>query len=77
KVIQLTFVGEDVESPLITKLVRNFELDVNIVQGKISQTRNGSYGTLFIHIDGSNEEILRAIQFIEEQQVGVEVMTHA
>jgi len=77
KVIQLTFVGEDVESPLITKLVRNFELDVNIVQGKISQTRNGSYGTLFIHIDGSHEEILRAIQFIEEQQVGVEVMTHA
>ena len=55
--------------------MRNFELEVNIVQGKISQTRNGSYGTLFIHIDGSNEEILRAIEFIKEQQVGVEVMT--
>lgn len=77
KVIQLSFVGEDAESPLITKLVRNFDLEVNIVQGKISQTRNGSYGTLFIHIDGSNEEILRAIEFIKAQQVGVEVMTHA
>ena len=58
KVIQLSFVGDNAESPLITKLIRNFELEVNIVQGKISQTRNGSYGTLFIHIDGSNEEIL-------------------
>lgn len=77
KVIQLSFVGEDTESPLITKLVRNFKLDVNILQGKISQTRNGSYGTLFIHLDGSHEEILRAIEFIKEQQVGVEVMTYA
>ncbi|MFD9625906.1 methionine ABC transporter ATP-binding protein [Peribacillus muralis] len=77
KVIQLTFVGDHAESPLITKLVRNFELDVNIVQGKISQTRSGSYGTLFIHLDGTEDEMLRAIEFIKAQQVGVEVITHA
>jgi D-methionine transport system ATP-binding protein len=77
KVIQLTFVGDHAESPLITKLVRNFELDVNIVQGKISQTRSGSYGTLFIHLDGKEDEMLRAIEFIKAQQVGVEVITHA
>ena len=77
KVIQLTFVGDHAESPLITKLVRNFELDVNIVQGKISQTRSGSYGTLFIHLDGNENEMLRAIEFIKAQQVGVEVITHA
>ncbi|MFA1714088.1 methionine ABC transporter ATP-binding protein [Peribacillus frigoritolerans] len=77
KVIQLTFVGDHAESPLITKLVRNFELEVNIVQGKISQTRSGSYGTLFIHLDGKEDEMLRAIEFIKAQQVGVEVITHA
>lgn len=77
KVVQLTFVGDHAESPLITKLVRNFELEVNIVQGKISQTRSGSYGTLFIHLDGNEEEMLRAIEFLKAQQVGVEVITHA
>jgi D-methionine transport system ATP-binding protein len=77
KIIQLTFVGDDAESPLIAKLIRNFTLEVNIVQGKISQTRNGSYGTLLIHVTGSNEEVSRAIEFIKEQQVGVEVMNHA
>ena len=77
KVIQLTFVGDHAESPLITKLVRSFDLEVNIVQGKISQTRSGSYGTLFIHMDGNQDEILRALEFIKEQQVGVEVITHA
>ncbi|MFJ5623315.1 methionine ABC transporter ATP-binding protein [Peribacillus loiseleuriae] len=77
KVVQLTFVGENTESPLITKLIRNFQLDVNIVQGKISQTQNGSYGTLFIHMDGTDEEIAHAITFIKEQQVGVEVISNA
>ncbi|MGE8080667.1 methionine ABC transporter ATP-binding protein [Peribacillus loiseleuriae] len=77
KVVQLTFVGENTESPLITKLIRNFQLDVNIVQGKISPTQNGSYGTLFIHMDGSDEEITDAIEFIKEEQVGVEVISNA
>ncbi|MDQ0219680.1 methionine ABC transporter ATP-binding protein [Peribacillus cavernae] len=74
KVIQLTFVGESTENPLIANLIRNFDLDVNIVQGKISQTQNGSYGTLYIHIDGKNDEITRALEYIEKQQVGVEVI---
>ena len=52
-------------------------LKVNIVQGKISQTRNGSYGTLFIHLDGAMKKCFRAIEFIKAQQVGVEVITHA
>lgn len=76
KVIQLSFVGESVENPLITNLIRHFDLDVNIVQGKISQTQNGSYGTLFIHVDGKNGEITRALEYIRAQQVGVEVISN-
>lgn len=75
KVIQLSFVGDSAESPVITKLIRNYNLDVNILQGKISQTQNGSYGTLFIHLNGDIEEINRGIEFIKKQQVGVEVIS--
>lgn len=75
-VIQLGFVGESAEQPLITNLIRNFEVTVNILQGKISQTQNGSYGTLFIHIDGDGSEISKAVDFIKSQQVGVEVIKH-
>ena len=77
RVIQLKFVGESAESPLMTQLIRKFNLEVNIVQGKIAQTQNGAYGTLFIHIKGDRQEMDRATDFIREQQVGVEVMTHA
>jgi D-methionine transport system ATP-binding protein len=77
KVVQLTFVGEAAEQPLITNLIRHHEVTVNILQGKINQTQNGSYGTLFIHLDGEGKEITRAIEYIRSQLVGVEVLTNA
>ena len=77
RVVQLSFIGESAETPLITDLIRNYSITVNILQGKISQTQNGSYGTLFIHIDGEEDEIGKAIEFIQSQQVGVEVISNA
>jgi D-methionine transport system ATP-binding protein len=77
KLLQLTFVGDEVEEPLISRLIRNFELDVNIVQGKITQTQKGSYGTLFIHVDGQSNEVEKALGFIREQKVSVEVIDGA
>ncbi len=77
KVIQLTFVGDAAERPLITNLIRNFNLNVNILQGKISQTQSGSYGTLFIHVDGDTTEINKAIDYINSELVEVEVIANA
>ncbi|MCQ6275617.1 methionine ABC transporter ATP-binding protein [Bacillus sp. V3B] len=77
QVVQLSFVGEGAEKPLMTNLIRNYDITVNILQGKISQTQNGAYGTLFIHLDGENSEVSKAIEFIQAQQVGVEVISNA
>ncbi|OEH92282.1 methionine ABC transporter ATP-binding protein [Bacillus solimangrovi] len=74
KVIQLTFVGDKAEQPLITQLIRTFNLNVNILQGKISQTKTGAYGTLVVHLDGPHEEVNNALAFIEEINVDVEVI---
>lgn len=76
KVIQLTFVGEGAERPLITNIIRNFSVTINILQGKISQTQSGSYGALFVHLDGDTDEIAKAIHYIRLQQVGVEVISN-
>jgi D-methionine transport system ATP-binding protein len=77
KVVQLTFVGEGAEQPLITNTIRNYPVTVNILQGKISQTQDGAYGTLFIHLDGNEEVSQQAIQYMSSQGVGVEVITNA
>ncbi|MBS4208505.1 methionine ABC transporter ATP-binding protein [Bacillus sp. FJAT-50079] len=75
KIVKLTFIGEAAEQPVISKLIREFELTVNIIQGNIKQTQNGSYGVLFIQINGEKTEMKRAIDFLQQQNVGVEVVT--
>ncbi|MGV3466674.1 MAG: methionine ABC transporter ATP-binding protein [Heyndrickxia sp.] len=75
EVIKLTFIGASAEQPVITDLIRKFPLTVNILQGNISQTRNGSYGTLFLHLVGNQAEMNNAVNYLKEQQVGVEVLT--
>ena len=74
KIIMLGFVGESAEKPIITQLIRSFDITVNIIQGKISPTQNGSYGTLYIHLDGKEEEVGKALQFLQSQEISVEVI---
>ncbi len=75
-VVKLTFVGDEAEKPVVNELIRHFEMPINIIQGKISQTQKGSYGTLFLHIDGEGPEMKEVIDFLNERRVGVEVITH-
>ncbi|MGE8206540.1 methionine ABC transporter ATP-binding protein [Heyndrickxia sp. NPDC080065] len=74
QVVMLTFIGNSAEQPIITNLIRNFDFCVNIIQGNISQTQNGSYGTLFVHLDGKKEEINKGIQYLQQQKIGLEVI---
>lgn len=74
KVVQLTFVGDEAERPLITDLIRTFDIEVNILQGKITKTQEGSYGALFVNLTGNKALIEQAIAFIREKGVEVEVV---
>ncbi|MCF6138571.1 methionine ABC transporter ATP-binding protein [Pseudalkalibacillus berkeleyi] len=76
KVVKLTFVGGTAERPLISDLIRKFQVNVNILQGKISQTRDGAYGTLFIQVEGEANEIEKAVSHVRQQEVEVEVIVH-
>ncbi|MCE7793061.1 methionine ABC transporter ATP-binding protein [Salipaludibacillus sp. CUR1] len=74
RVLQLTFTGSDAKRSLITDVVRKYDVSVSILQGKISQTQHGSYGSLFVSVTGDNQLIDETIAFIRSQQVEVEVI---
>ncbi|RWZ54910.1 methionine ABC transporter ATP-binding protein [Halobacillus fulvus] len=73
EILKLHFVGESTNQALISEVSRKFEIDVNILHGKITQTQKGAYGTMFVQFEGEQQEIQRAIQFIESTSVEVEV----
>lgn len=72
--IKLVFVGERTEQPVLASLIRKFALDVNIVQGYISHTRGGAYGTLILQLVGDTTIIDEAIRYLNEKDVRTEVI---
>ncbi|SHG41669.1 methionine ABC transporter ATP-binding protein [Ornithinibacillus halophilus] len=78
ELIRLHFVGESANQALISKISKQFEVEVNILQGKITQTKRGSYGTLTVQILGDPKVLNETIQYInEETSIEVEVIHHA
>ena len=76
KLIKLVFVGEQTEQPILSRLIKQSGLEVNIVQGNISHTKSGAFGTLILHIDGDAHAIDKALQFIHEQKISTEVINN-
>ncbi|MDS9472751.1 methionine ABC transporter ATP-binding protein [Sporosarcina pasteurii] len=76
KLVKLAFVGERTEQPILASLIRKFNIDVNIVQGNISHTQAGAYGTLILQLVGDDELIEKAIGYLHEQDVQTEVIGH-
>lgn len=74
KLIKLAFIGERAEQPVLAELIRQFSLEVNIVQGNISTTRDGAYGTLVLQLVGDVAIIEEAIDFLHAHEVKTEVL---
>lgn len=76
QIIQLTFTGDRAQKPVISNLIRHCDVDVNILQGQIQPTQTSSVGTLVIEILGLEEEINKALDILNTQGIGVEVINH-
>lgn len=76
KLIKLVFVGERTEQPVLASLIRKFDVEVNIVQGNISHTHGGAYGTLILHLNGEASTVQDAIHFLNEEDVRTEVISN-
>lgn len=77
KIIRLTFIGQKTEQPVMSQLIKQFNVDVNIVHGSISHTTSGPYGTLLVHLDGNEANIDAALKMLEQNEVQTEVIEHA
>lgn len=77
KVVKLVFVGQTTEQPVISQIVKSVDVHVNIIQGSISHTQSGPFGTLYIQIDGTQQNIQKALDIIESFDIQAEVIEHA
>lgn len=76
-IFKLTFVGVQTHQAVISDVILRYKVSINILHGKISQTLNGSFGELYIHVEGNDLQIDSMLKLLKEQQIAVEVIKHA
>lgn len=74
ELLTLTFIEDNANEPVISQAIRKFDVDINVVYGKVRQTTDGSLGALTVLMTGAPENVAQAIQYIKDQQVDVEVI---
>lgn len=74
EIIRLTFLGDSAKRPIVSNIIRNYEIDVNILSGNINKLQQSSVGHLILELTGEEIEINRAISFLKNEEVHVEVV---
>ena len=76
KIVKLGFIGQSTNEPVISQIIKQFDVNVNIIQGNINHTTSGPFGTLYVHIDGTEAQIERALSLLQQHDIQTEVMEH-
>lgn len=75
-IILLRFANNDCEEPLITNLVKKYDLSVNILQADICKIKKSRLGYTLCSLSGDADNIKRAIHYIQSTPINVEVLHH-
>lgn len=74
QIYRLTYLGDSAQQPLISKLSREFNIDVNILSGNINRLQSKNVGHLIVELQGKDDEIVRALEFLKSEKVNMEVI---
>jgi len=74
KIIKIAFFGEITTEPVISSIIRKFDVDTNILYGNIDHIQGMPYGTLIVELRGKNGETDAALKYLKDLGLDVEVI---
>lgn len=73
-ILRFRYLERNVSEALVSQLSRKFNLDINIIFGNIELIGDNPIGGLVSIVQGSADDIDKAIQYLRDKNVGVEVI---
>lgn len=74
KLVRLGFDGDHAKQPVISRLIKSYAIEVNILGGGLDYLQQTMIGSLFIELSGDPQEIERALIYLNQQQINCEVL---
>jgi len=73
---RLSFVGNEVDRPLLSEAVKRFGIDFNILHGQIDEVQGQAFASLTLLVNASKESLDGALALFKEHDVTVEELSH-
>ncbi|WP_181881443.1 methionine ABC transporter ATP-binding protein [Helicobacter sp. MIT 99-5507] len=74
-VYKILFTGPNASSPLISKMVKKFNIDVNILSGSIEEIRSEEVGHLVLKFLGNDVIINESLNWLKNQGVTIQYLS--
>lgn len=71
RIYQIHFVGENSGQQVVSQVSKQFQTQVHVLFGNISELQGVPFGNMIVEIGGSAADIARAYQYIQQQNVTV------
>lgn len=68
---RLTYIGHETTQPLMAKLMKDYDVQVNILYGHVEIIQNIPTGNLLVAFEGESEKIEKALTYLESQSVRI------
>lgn len=69
RIFKLDFLGISAGQPIISKVAKGFEVDINVLFGNTTVIQDEFFGNLIVELTGDGQEIEKALRFIQGQKV--------
>ena len=76
-IVRLSYIQKNVSEPLISTLSQRFQISLNIIFADIEIVQDAPIGGTVAILSGEREQITKAMEYLTEKNVGVEVLKDA
>ena len=76
-IVRLSYIQKNVSEPLISTLSQRFQMSLNIIFADIEIVQDAPIGGTVAILSGEREQITKAMEYLIEKNVGVEVLKDA
>lgn len=73
KLIKVVYTGDKAQNPVLSEAIRAFNVDINVLHGKIEYIDDKPLGVLILSLDKSSDQREAVIDFLKERTALVEV----
>lgn len=72
--VMLTYSANNADTPVISHLAESFGVKANIIYGNIDILKSKAIGKLVVTLSGNSENLEKALAYIKERKIEVEVI---